>query len=214
VADVDLRLLRYFTAVSEEGGFSRAARRSGMTQPALSRAVRSLEAAVGVGIGVLPLTISSVDTAPFGMGLPPDCSKEGRARNRELNAVMQTQLLGRAQDMFAGILADLGCTDRPPFFMDAPVSEADVFLQLSVEELSYRRTDLPEHVHFIGRLPGDPGTGTRLPQWWADVLDADRVVVVTQGTLANLDLGQLIEPTLEATGGRAGPVGGIDRYGP
>lgn len=151
-----------------------------------------------VGIGVLPLTISSVDTAPFGMGLPPDYSKEGRARNRELNAAMQNQVLGDAQRLFAGVLADLGCPDRPPFFMDAPLSEADVFLQLSVEELSYRRTDLPEHVHFIGRLPADPGTGTRLPHWWADVLDSERVVVVTQGTLANLDLGKLIEPALEA----------------
>jgi DNA-binding transcriptional LysR family regulator len=52
VAGVDLRLLRYFVAVAEEGGFSGAARRLGMTQPALSRAVRSLEAAVGVGLVV------------------------------------------------------------------------------------------------------------------------------------------------------------------
>jgi hypothetical protein len=80
-----------------------------------------------VGIGVLPLMISSVDTAPFGMGLPPDYSKEGRARNRELNAAMQNQVLGDAQRLFAGTLADLGCPEQPPFFMDAPLSEADVW---------------------------------------------------------------------------------------
>lgn len=47
MAEVDLRLLRYFVAVAEERNFTRAAERLTMTQPALSRAVRVLEAAVG-----------------------------------------------------------------------------------------------------------------------------------------------------------------------
>jgi DNA-binding transcriptional LysR family regulator len=48
VAEVDLRVLRYFVAVAEERSFTRAAERLMMTQPALSRAVRALERAVGV----------------------------------------------------------------------------------------------------------------------------------------------------------------------
>jgi DNA-binding transcriptional LysR family regulator len=48
VAEVDLRALRYFVAVAEERNFTRAAERLMMTQPALSRAVRALETAVGV----------------------------------------------------------------------------------------------------------------------------------------------------------------------
>lgn len=48
--DVDLRLLRYFAAVVDEGSLTRAARRLHITQPALSRAVRSLERSVGTAL--------------------------------------------------------------------------------------------------------------------------------------------------------------------
>jgi DNA-binding transcriptional LysR family regulator len=44
--------MRYFVAVADEGTFTRAAERLGMTQPALSRAIRALENAVGTALFV------------------------------------------------------------------------------------------------------------------------------------------------------------------
>lgn len=44
---IDMRLLRYFVTVADEGNFNRAAERLNMAQPPLSRAVQQLEAQVG-----------------------------------------------------------------------------------------------------------------------------------------------------------------------
>ncbi|GAB3429004.1 glycosyltransferase [Actinophytocola sediminis] len=150
-----------------------------------------------IGVGVVPMVLTSEDTAPFGMGLPPDSSPEGKARNRAANEAMRG-VFAATQEYLAEMLVLAGATKEPPFLMDAMAVMSDEFLQLSIASMDYPRSDLPESVRFIGALPVSADSGRELPEWWSDVLDARQVVVVSQGTVANNDFTELVQPTLDA----------------
>jgi MGT family glycosyltransferase len=147
-------------------------------------------------VGVLPLTVSSRDTAPFGTGLAPSNSRLGRIRNKTLNLLVSRVLFGKIQRIAQRHLRDLGVQPLPCFVLDG-FSLADRFLQLSSAGFEYPRSDLRGDVSFVGPvLPA--AAGFDVPTWWGE-LDGDRpVVLVTQGTVANADLTLLIAPTLQA----------------
>lgn len=71
-ARVELRHFRYFQAIAEELSFSRAARRLNVVQPALSRAVKELEADLGVEL--LTRTSRSVSLTAAGKTLLDDAA--------------------------------------------------------------------------------------------------------------------------------------------
>jgi UDP:flavonoid glycosyltransferase YjiC (YdhE family) len=149
-----------------------------------------------VGVGVVPLTLSSEDVAPFGMGLPPDSSPEGKVRNRAANEAMR-ELFATTQEYLREVLASVGATKEPPFVMDGMMTVPDQFLQLSIKDIDYPRSDLPESVRYVGALPAGGESDWRPPEWWQDVLDAKTVIVVSQGTVANHDYTELVQPTLD-----------------
>jgi hypothetical protein len=78
-----------------------------------------------IGIGVTPLPLTSIDTAPFGFGLAPDNSEAGRARNRDLNALVVNELFAGTQAHLAKVLRDAGAPSPPPFVFDAMVALPD-----------------------------------------------------------------------------------------
>ncbi len=147
-----------------------------------------------------PLMVTSRDTAPSGMGLPPTSTTLGRVRNRAMNVLSQKVLLRQSQNAANYLLDRLNSRQLPMFILDSGLL-ADRYISPTVPEFDYPRSDLPCNVRYVGAVHQRPSECFRLPPWWSD-LDGDRPVVhVTQGTIDNADLGRLLEPTINALGG-------------
>lgn len=147
--------------------------------------------------GVLPLSVESRETAPFGMGLPP-ASRLNRPRNAALK-VLNRRVLAGPQRVLSDFHRQLHGTEMPEH-VAAVGRRADAIVQFTVESFEYPRSDAPPQLHFIGPLSAT-GSQAPLPPWWDELDGTKPVVHVTQGTVANADYGQLIAPTLKALAG-------------
>jgi MGT family glycosyltransferase len=87
----------------------------------------------------------------------------------------------------------------PPF--DCLYTLPDLVLQFSIPEFEFVPSDKPSTVHLVGPLLPKAAESFQEPSWWADLDSGRPVVLVTQGTLANTDLTELIEPALNALAG-------------
>jgi MGT family glycosyltransferase len=142
------------------------------------------------------LHLAREDGAPNFLGLPPATTDEQRhqyaAIAREYDeGVDRPSLLSLNKVLNA---LGLGPVSVPLFH--SVVELADAYMQLSVPRFEFPR-QIPHSVHFVGTPPIVPGQAPLPP--WAHELDGSRkVVLVTQGTFANHNLGLLIAPTLAA----------------
>lgn len=160
-----------------------------------------------ISLRTVPLTVSSIDTAPFGPGLPPDSSEEGRVRNTAMYEAGKP-LWADVAEYTNSICGQLGATAK----IEGPIMDffftiENAVLQPCSPSLEYPRSDLPKNIRFIGAPPRkeiDPET-TQFPEWWDELLtakkDGKKVVFVTQGTFV-LDFNMLLKPTIEALADR------------
>ncbi|MEU4247596.1 glycosyltransferase [Amycolatopsis sp. NPDC026612] len=114
----------------------------------------------------------------------------------------------QAEDLLGG--------DPGMLFTDWPL-HSDGVLQMTCPGFEYPREGAP--LHFIGPTTVSAASEHPLPPWWADLDGGRPVVHVTQGTIANDDLGRLVEPTIDALAGEdvlvvATTCGGKLRPGP
>jgi UDP:flavonoid glycosyltransferase YjiC (YdhE family) len=146
--------------------------------------------------GVLPLMLSSRDTAPFGLGLTPG----GRVRDAVLGVLVREVAFASVTRHANALLAEQGLPRLPMFLLDT-TTLADRVLQFTTPAFEYPRSDLAPNVRFVGPIPASAPEPATLPDWWDDLDSGRPVVHVTQGTLDNVDLGKVIGPTLRGLAG-------------
>ncbi|RGP59114.1 hypothetical protein FSPOR_11557 [Fusarium sporotrichioides] len=135
-----------------------------------------------INLNPIPYMATSIDTAPFGPGIPPDSTESGRARNQFMNQMMVGGPFAQVISHQDEVLKELGATEilEPQVPFHHWVLMHDLTLQLcppSLDDFVY-------------------------PAWWDNVRRGGRrIVVVTQGTIAQ-DASNLIIPTIKALSDR------------
>lgn len=138
------------------------------------------------------------DGAPTMIGLPP-ARDETMRKTYAAMAAGAEKVFGAPVRAYAD--AKLAAMDLPPLPCSVLHSRhlmADAFLQTTVPAFEYDFGPMPDHVSFVGALPPPPRRDAALPDWWDQLDGSKQVVLVTQGTVANADFGELVEPTLAA----------------
>jgi MGT family glycosyltransferase len=152
-----------------------------------------------LGISVLPL--SREDGAPWGPGLMPTKnrakSEEYAKVAQEINEHRELPLKQYADRM----LADLGRPGLPGGVLESAALLTDIILQPCGPSFEFPLREPAPNVHFIGPLVPE-GSGD-VPEGLEEAKKAGRkVVLVSQGTVANNDLGKLLAPVIQAFGER------------
>lgn len=136
------------------------------------------------------------DLAPNFAGLPPATTE---AQQREYAAIARERDIALEQPNVTRAnrhLKAMGVRPLPRNLFESAIELADACMQLSVPGFEFPRV-LPPSVRFIGALPIVPNQAP-LPPWAPELEGRRKVVLVTQGTVANHDFGLLVAPTLAA----------------
>jgi UDP:flavonoid glycosyltransferase YjiC (YdhE family) len=136
------------------------------------------------------------DKAPVFVGLPPASTPAEFGQYEAIAREYDTRVDQPSLNRLKPILEALGAPPLDFPMLEATVALADTYLQLSVPGLEFPRP-VPSAVKFVGTLPIIPGQAA-IPSWAADLEQGRKVVLVTQGTVANHDFGLLVGPTLAA----------------
>jgi MGT family glycosyltransferase len=150
-----------------------------------------------VGVGIVPLTETSRDLPPVGLGMTPSYSFLGKARQAFLRFISQEILFRKANLAAYKILDGFGVEYKRTNIFDLIVKASDLYLQSGTPGFEYRRSDIGKNIRYIGSLL--PFNGTKKPTAWFDARlnQYEKVVIVTQGTVEK-DVEKIIVPTLEA----------------
>jgi MGT family glycosyltransferase len=150
-----------------------------------------------VSIGVLPLTETSVDLPPAGIGMMPSYTFVGKIKQAVLRYAANKIIFRKPNRVMKSLLTKYGIDHLNTNVFDLLVKKASLLLQSGTPGFEYRRSDLGKNIRFVGSLlPVHPVKATG--QWFDERLGRyQRIVLVTQGTVEK-NIEKILVPALEA----------------
>lgn len=148
-----------------------------------------------VSVGVMPMMLPAPDVPPFGPGLRYRTGAFARMRYAAVRGLLDNVAFKPVFRHRDRIFAGLGL---PAGERGLATVSSHLHLQNGIAGLEHPRAFMPPQVKFVGALV-DPAPSVDLPDWWERMMTAGRPIVhVTQGTVADTDLAQLVLPTIHA----------------
>jgi MGT family glycosyltransferase len=142
--------------------------------------------------GVNPMFLSSRDC---GYSVPPALTEQGHREIAEEIKRIQTGFRS-GHDRMNSMMQRYGAPPMPYFFLDCLYHLPDIFLQFTAEAFEFPRSDMPDAVRFAGPMLPVKSADFKPPSWWKELDGSKPVILVTQGTLANRDFTEVIQPAL------------------
>lgn len=149
-----------------------------------------------IAVGVLPLSMSSVDIGPTLMGLAPPRGFWSRQLQRGLKA-LEERLLRQPTDLARRLHAKHGIDTGKLGVLDIQVSMCSLYLQNGAPGFEYHRSDLDRKIRFVGPLLPEQEKPFDMTSVLKKIRRYAKVLLVTQGTFEP-DPTKLIIPVLEA----------------
>lgn len=146
-----------------------------------------------VACGVTAPLLLIPESSPFA---GPDDSPEGLVRNALDNAQFK-EMLSPGNSHVDLVLKKLGYTIPGGFSFDVMYSLPDRLLQLSASEFEFPSSSRPKNFQFAGPLVSRSNDRVGNVGWLEALQSKEPIIFVTQGTLANYDFSQLIQPTID-----------------
>ncbi|MGO4211828.1 glycosyltransferase [Terriglobus sp. 2YAB30_2] len=145
-----------------------------------------------ISCGIVPCMCRNAEVSPF---TGHDSSPEGLQRNAEHNAQIAAALQPATD--YVSDKIEACCGERlETFLFDELYERPDLFLQFTTPAFEFPMKELPHNMAFVG--PMIPKHDDVEAPSWVQALDpAKPVVFVTQGTIANYDFNQLLQPALD-----------------
>lgn len=157
--------------------------------------VREILGVPVIVIGVVPLTESSRDLPPYGMGMTPSRNPFGRLKQAALRYLADKVLFKRSYSIYEQIIRKYGVRKTGANILDSIIKNADLVLQIGTPGMDYQRTDLGSNIRYVGAmLPYSTKEGGK---WFDERLTSySNIILVTQGTLEK-DISKLVIPAIE-----------------
>ncbi|GEO08816.1 glycosyltransferase [Segetibacter aerophilus] len=150
-----------------------------------------------ISIGILPLTETSKDLPPSGLGITPSKTIVGKLRQSMLRWLADNLLFAKSTKVLKALATENNLSYNNENIFDYLVKKTTLLLQSGTPGFEYRRSDMGSNIKFAGPfLPFSPSI--KKDPWFDERLNKyDNVILVTQGTVEK-DVKKLIVPTLEA----------------